>query len=190
MRKFLLKRVRSDRGDSTMISLVIVIPVVLAVLFTIIDSGIYFTNQHSISSAARDAARTVAIYGGNGTKTDYTTIERAYGKTNSCPNAEIKALTANQSSTECGLINFLAASPNLIGVKINKVSCSPSVTSAIGQDVSCTVDWEYGGIPGSSMGFIRNPDTGESPFASTKTVGSSQSEVKLRDTDLVPRPQQ
>lgn len=186
MLKFLKKRSKNEKGDATLISLIVALPIVLLVLFTLIDSGLYFMNSQSISSAARDAARTVAIYGGNGNSSKYTTIEKAYSVGTKCT-SDTKKLTASGTSTECALVDLLGSSPMLSGVKINKVSCGPPVTTGIGQDVTCTVQWDYSGIPGSAISFIKSPTTGKSPFESNTTIGVSQSEVQLKTKDLVKR---
>ena len=51
-----------DRGDSELVSLVLLIPLIVGILFTMIDMSVYFSNRAQIQSAARDAARTVASW--------------------------------------------------------------------------------------------------------------------------------
>ena len=71
MRKF-LKGLKSDRGES-LVSVLIVMPLLVVMLVTMVDFSVYILNQGQVRAAARDAARTVAIYGGNGTSSGQIT---------------------------------------------------------------------------------------------------------------------
>lgn len=174
----ILKRLWSDRGDSELVSLIIVLPLVLAILFTIIDTSIYFSNRAVVQTAVRDGARTVAIMGGNGTNTKATPIEKKYGASISSACA---GLATNQAvatayvpgvSTviECAALQTYAKDPSLINVKITSLKCTPTVSRGIGAKTTCTVEWEYGSIPGSVLGFIQLSKE-------NTTVGMSESEV-------------
>lgn len=179
-----------DRGDSSIISLVIALPLVLAILFTIIDSGIYFMNSQIINSEANNGARIVAIYGGNGDAGEMTQIEAAYTTADEKLACQGVSTSFARTPTECGIFRVLTESKMLTGVKINNVLCTPVRSLSIGADVSCTVDWEYSGIPGSAMSFISIPEedgSRRSPFRHTETKGTAKSEVMLDTTHMVPR---
>lgn len=174
----ILKRLRSDRGDSELVSLIIVLPLMLAILFTIIDTSIYFSNRAVVQTAVRDGARTVAIMGGNGTNTTATPIEKKYGAsiTNACAglstNLAVSSAYKPGVSTviECSALQTYAKDPSLISVKITDIKCTPTVSRGIGTKTTCTVKWDYNSIPGSVLGFIR--------LAKDNTnVGTSESEV-------------
>lgn len=177
MSKF-LKRWRSDRGDSELVSLIIVLPIVLAVLFTIIDTSIYFSNRAIVQTAVRDGARTVAIMGGNGTNTLATPIEKKYGATtaSACTglsaNPQVASAYIPGVSTviECNALQTYSKDPSLINVKFTSLVCTPRLSRSIGEKTSCEVKWEYGSIPGSAMAFIKLSKD-------NTTVGTSESEV-------------
>lgn len=160
----LFKRLRRDKGDSTLVSTVIVIPLIVAILITIIDTSMFFSNRSFLINATRDAVRTVAIFGGNGTPTAETPLESAYGSnTNPCAgdlrsNPMIDTTydpATSSTAVECQLMSNLASSAGLVNVKIKDVKCGPSKSSFIGQQAFCTVAWTYDGVPGSGLTLLR-----------------------------------
>ena len=84
-------RCGSDKGDSELVSLLILLPLLLAMLISIIDSSMYFANRSQVQAAARDGARQVAIMGGAGN----TPIEKAYGS--SCDPASLSGTIADKA---------------------------------------------------------------------------------------------
>lgn len=185
-----------DRGDSSIISLVIALPLVLALFFTLIDSGLYFMNSQIINSEANNGARIIAIYGGNGDADRMTQIEAAYGGSGATKG---ECGESAKTATECGIFKILTESNMLTGVKINSVKCGPRTSLYVGHETSCTVDWEYSGIPGSAMSFIvldekdangnvvKNSEgktVKRSPFSHTQTKGTAKSEVKLDESHM------
>lgn len=186
--KTLLKRSRSDRGDSELVSLIILLPLVLGVLFTMIDMSIYFSNRAIVQSAVRDASRTVAIMGGNGTYALGTPIEVKYGATGASACAGLgdspvvkNAYIANKSTViECHALQSYAKDSSLVNVTVTALTCSPTKTNGIGTKTECNVEWTYGSIPGSGMGFIHLG-------AENITVGTSESEVDMSNIPLVSR---
>lgn len=182
MIKRLLERVSSDRADS-LISAVFILPVIFFMLITTVDMGIYMSNRGQIQAAARDGARTIAIMGGNGTNlSDQTSLMKKYGVSGSVCDG-IKTTQAN-TPVECNVINGLNNSAGLVNITIHSVNCTPNVSTAVGEKVSCEVKWIYGGIPGSGMTFVRESGSQESDPAlrgMQTTTGSGESEVKLAD---------
>ena len=165
MRKF-LKGLNSDRGES-LVSVLIVMPLLIVMLVTMVDFSVYILNQGQVRAAARDAARTVAIYGGNGTSSgQITPIAKAYGTIESCP---------NHTSAECSLIRKLDKDSALVHSQVKDVQCTPSIATKIGQNVHCDVTWEYKGIAGSALPLMRTIG-GLSGEVSTR--GTSESEVR------------
>ena len=173
-----MKRLRSDRGDSELVSLLIVLPLVLGILFTIIDTSIYFSNRAVVQTAVRDSARTVAIMGGNGTNSQATPIEKKYGTTiaTACAGLSTDPRVKNayrvgvSTVIECQALQSYKADTSLINVTINSLTCTPVVARGVGAKTSCTVTWKYGSIPGSALGFIQVSEN-------NTTVGSSEAEV-------------
>lgn len=192
----MLKKIRSDRGGAEIVSAVFLVVVVVALLYTFIDFSIYFYNRSVMQSTVKETARTVAIMGGNGTATTDTPIGSRYGATRGemCNN-DVKnspktrtALDHNGQSTpiECSGLQSFAHGNTLIGVTIRDYKCTPSMTTRIGQRVSCTVNWDYEGLPGSGMNFARLVD--ENFLTKNVTIGESSSEVAYdENTQLVPR---
>lgn len=200
LKDFLSRRRKSDGGSAELISLIIIIPLVLGILFTMIDTSIYFSNRSTIQAVARDGARTVAIMGGNGTRNTQTAIEKEYGLPISvcsdpvlAEESVVDALDGTQTAIECNMLKTLANTVGLTNIKVNSVECTPTSANAIGTRTSCSVSWNYGSIPGSGLTFIkkrnsdgsRNEDSGL--VATNITVGTSESEVNLSEVPLVPR---
>lgn len=185
---------RKDKADSELVSLIILLPIVLALLFTMIDVTIYFANVNQIQSAVKDGARTVAIMGGNGNATQGSSIEVTYGltKAEACTDAAVNsertknAFSAETTPIECSVLDKYANNPGIINVTIESLKCGPILTDvAIGQTTSCVAEWKYDGIPGSSLGFIKNENG--YPMREGTTVGQSESEVKMDSGNLYNR---
>lgn len=195
-----LKRRMRDRGDSTLVSTIIVIPLIVAILITIVDTSIFFMNRTIILSSTRDAVRTVSIFGGNGTNTQETKLEKAYGSaTNPCSglvnNANIQVggdPMLKNTSIECQLMANLGNSAGLTNVVITKVTCGPSKSNFIGQQAFCEVQWKYAGVPGSGLTLLRaagnsrvNAGGGLDGVMTTRVTTTT--EVNLNDSALVNR---
>lgn len=187
------KRAKSDRGASEIISALFIIPLVIAILFTIIDAAMYFNNRSMVQGVARDGARSVAIMGGHGTATMATPIEKRYGisRESACSGLSDNPMVQNafsSSSTpiECNVMQNLAKNKSLINVKVNSVKCDPSMTTSISQRTSCSVDWGYGSIPASGLLLIKLSD-GKGLAGSNINVGTAESEVSLPEGSLTSR---
>jgi Flp pilus assembly protein TadG len=188
MFKNIQKRLRSDRGDSSIVSLIFVIPLLLGILFTIFDISCYFANRAYVQTVAHNGARTVSIMGGDGTATTGTTIEKKYGlnRTETCAlvtsdKRASEAVKSSSSAIECNMMVALQEASGLVNVTIQSVVCTPSATESIGQRTSCEIKWRYGGTPGSGMSILQ---LGQNNI----TAGSSESEVNIGgNSALVPR---
>lgn len=194
MKQKILRILRSDKADS-MVSAVFVIPVILVVIVTGLDFSLYMTDRAQIQGIARDGARTVAIMGGNGTSTYATPLEKSYGKTitEACgpiksTTPAYKALNSGSTAIECNIMDALNNSNGLVNVQVNSVKCTPSITKAIGDRVTCEIKWQYGGIPGSTLTMIRNGGINKNTIANESvTAASSESEVNLKGVPMVER---
>lgn len=151
----------SDRADS-LVTAFIVFPLVISLIITGVDFGMYMNNKSAIQSAARDAARTVSILGGN---SDNTAIAKTYGINNTCVGMGLSAI-------ECETINKLSVSSLTQVVLMGKdfedgegidqpVKCFPEETSGVGQSVYCEIYWMYDGLPLSMLGLTSNFSTEE-----------------------------
>lgn len=161
----LFSKLKRDKGDSTLVSTIIVIPLVIAILITIIDTSIFFSNRAFLVNATRDAARTVSIFGGDGNATVETPLERAYGSTIDPCAGNLRNLQVidtaydpyvASSDIECQLMTNLASSAGLVNVKVKDVQCGPGISTFIGQQAFCEIAWTYDGVPGSGLTLLRS----------------------------------
>lgn len=181
-------KLKSDKASSEIVSALIILPIVFAILITMIDSAIYFSNRAQIQSTVRDAARSVAIMGGNGTDTTETPIEKKYGQNRNTLCDSIKgnesvseALNSGKlTAIECNTLSTIANSSGLVNIKITSIKCDPEITDSISERTSCGVEWKYNGLPASGLSFIQNGKT-------SKTVGTSETEVNMSGQQLVNR---
>lgn len=197
----ILKRLKSNRADS-IVSAVFFFPLFIIILISGIDYSVYMSDRGQIQGVARDAARTVAIMGGNGTDTMQTPLEAKYGTSKSTACKDV--ITPKQAKTpiECNVVNSLQNNQGLVSTEITNVTCTPSNTTAIGQRVSCEIQWNYGGIPGSALTIFRSASTAkganqwdQNAYAQTsdnkpatqKVAGSSEAEVIIPSGDMVSR---
>jgi Flp pilus assembly protein TadG len=182
----LQSRRRSDRGDSQLVTFVLVMPLLFMLVVTMIDVSIYFSNRAVIQQVARDGARQVAILGGDGTATTRTQIEATNGETAACNSVTNPAArSANQTQVECKVLLRYEDS-GLTNVTIDRVDCGPSFTTAVGQPTYCDVDWTYGGVPGAVTSFLRGSD-GAAPLQHNRTRVTGEAEVNMTGTAPVPR---
>lgn len=202
MLKRFLKKVKSDRGSSSLISFILLVPLFLGLVITAVDVSFYFSNRGQVEAVARDAARTVAIFGGDGTATTATTIEKSYGSTKAkacagsrtsfgdlkdAPNKYIFSQAARESMTavECNVLAALANSTGLVSFSTDTpvlVNCGPDEAQTIGSRTYCEITYTYDGMPGAPMSFIQiRQDDGSTGGLLSKNVvtKSSESEVKL-----------
>jgi len=195
LKRFLKKKVKSDSGSSALVSFILLVPLFLSLVATGVDFSFYLANRGQVEATARDAARTVAIFGGNGTSAQSTTIERSYGTTKAvacssgrtdladAPNKYLflSANKTNLTPVECNILASLANNSGLVSVSSVVAKCGPSSTSSVGARTYCTITYKYDGIPGSPLSFIqvRNSDGSQGGMLSTNVVTkSSESEVK------------
>lgn len=158
-------KLRRDKGDSTLVSTIIVLPLIIAILITIIDTSMFFSNRAFLVNAARDAARTVAIFGGDGTATAETPLEKAYGSSVDPCAGDLRNKYAvietsydpytTSSDIECQLMVNVAQSAGLVNVKVKDVKCGPNRSTFIGQQAYCEIAWTYDGVPGSGLTLLR-----------------------------------
>lgn len=167
----LKEKFASDRGDSTLVSTILVIPLILGILITMIDVSVYFANRGQVLNMVRDGARQVAIFGGDGTATSATPLEKAYSgqsRATVCgglsSNAVIKdAVKSTTTATECSVLRNIGTTNGLISFHVDSIECgvanasgdfTGSATTNIGQQVGCELTWSYDSIPGSGLSFM------------------------------------
>lgn len=198
LKRFLKKKAKSDRGASSLISFILLVPLFLGLVITAVDLSFYFSNRAQVEAVARDAARTVAIFGGDGDATQATSIERSYGtsRATACssgraditdaPNKYIftNATKTNLSAVECNVLAALANNTGLVSISDEpvQVDCGPGQAQTVGSRTYCTIVYTYSGMPGAPMSFVqmRQEDGSSAGMLSTNTVTkSSESEVAM-----------
>lgn len=188
-----LRRQRqSDRGDSSMVSFVLIIPLFFSIIMTIVDSSVFFSNTAIMSNLTRDAARQAAIVGGPGNGYYYSKLEATYGF-DDCMVIPGSGFMFVGNAVECELLNRIHGGAGLVNVTPMYVQCNVqmvdalandyNLTSKMGQSVWCTTGWTYDGIPGSAMGFFTGlGNGGGNPLQRTREVALS--EVGLSNDDV------
>lgn len=144
----MFKRIKEDRGDSNTISMIFIVFILMAILLTVIDAGLYFNNRYIIANAAQNGARTAAIFGG----TTPNNISAKYGITSSTP--ECISFGA-ESIVECSVYNELKESKQSVNVNVTSIKCGPGATTKIGDRTYCEIEYDFNGTPGSGMALAK-----------------------------------
>lgn len=113
-----------ERGDGEIITMLFFIPLLLAIIFTIIDISMYFSTRSSIQNAVRDGARQVALYGGNSKSIPLNTTGKNVN------------VTVKKKITALGNVSNVTT------------SCTPSKATSLNQEVSCTASYQITSITG------------------------------------------
>lgn len=200
LRRIFRKKIRSDRGGSALISFIMLTPLFLGLVITAFDTSFYFSNRGQVDAIAKDAARTIAIFGGNGNATRATTIEKSYGSDKSTACSQSRAATNNvplpdlwtsvnkgdYTPIECNALFALVSNGGLVSVSMDKggegVECGPERAENVGSRTFCTITYTYDGMPGAPLSFVQmRQDDGTSGGLLSKNVvtKSSESEVKM-----------
>ena len=154
----LQSRRSSDRGDSQLVTFVLVMPLLFMFVVTMIDTSIYFANRGEVQQIVRDGARQVAVLAGDGTATTRTRLEESHGMEGTCDLlADSAARTANRTEVECQVLKRWETA-SLTNVVVERVDCGPSFVAQVGDETYCDVRWIYGGVPGAITNFIRGEE--------------------------------
>ncbi len=164
-----------DAGDGDLVAFIIVVPLLITMLFSGIDIGVYMSARSALQGIVRDATRNVAIFGGDGggtAGTDSNGLQEQYGETyqtacsagqstaagnTSLFSTAATAQSASWSVPECQIATAIAARTDVTQtVTIDSITCTPSVVSTSaggstnrnqdGAQVSCSVTWRYAGV--------------------------------------------
>lgn len=117
--KKLLKKRYEEKGASDIVVVLLMLPIVVWLLLSLIDVGLYFQTRTLVQNVARDAAREASIWGGN----------------NSPLNPSSKSVAAQARDR-------LWDGNQCIGANCEKapqVSCTPNRTTNAGQTITCQV---------------------------------------------------
>lgn len=123
LRKFLLAK--KENGSSELPTTLLLLPLSIFLLFALIDVSFYMITRAQVQNVLNDGVRQVALYGGNSATLPLNTT----GK-------DVNVLIQERlySNGKCTLSNCVAPP---------KVTCTPAVATTVGQQVSCTLTYEY-----------------------------------------------
>lgn len=133
-----LRKSKEDKGAANTVSFIFIIFLVMWILISFIDVGIYFNVKNEMRSAAENGARNVALYGGTGGD---LRLERTKSK----PAVDVvrDSITTSSSSPV---------------VQLKDITCGPDKTEA-GSEVYCNIDYQYVGLAGKfGMFMLGNSD--------------------------------
>lgn len=145
------KEITSDEsGSSEVITTLFMVPILLWLIFSLIDVSLYFQARTSVQNVARDAARQSSIWGGN--QSSLRPFDESVSQ--NARNALFDEETDTCIPGACS--------------EVPTVNCTPNVTSYAGDTVSCTISYTYrpvySGNPFTGFGSLLN-----SPIVITET---------------------
>jgi Flp pilus assembly protein TadG len=149
-KRFARNRFGRESGASDIVVTLFMMPIVLGLVFALIDISSYFQVRAQVQNITRDGARQVALYGGtsptiplNVQKTGGTDVtSQVFAKLYKNGNC---TLSACGSGTESGTA---AKSPS--------VTCTPSIARTLNANATCSVTYYYRSIGGGiaqNLGF-------------------------------------
>jgi Flp pilus assembly protein TadG len=122
-REKILKQKKSERGSGEVITALIMLPLVIWLIFSLIDVSLYFTARSNVQNVTRDAARQVAVWGGNASR-----------------------LNPSNQAVDKAAYNLLYVNGKCTASSCTKppvVKCTPQVTTVAGQTVACSTTYHY-----------------------------------------------
>lgn len=147
-----INRRTNERGD--VVQTIFMLPIAIFLLFAMINLSSYFSLHAQIQDTARNGARMVALYGGNGAGA----IRNTSGKA-----VETTILGTLWDGSKCSL-SYCTKKP--------EVNCNPDIATQAGQIVTCNIKYYYSPIAPVPQGLEGlNGVTGQ-PMSVTATYVS------------------
>lgn len=127
-----LRQIYADRFTerADVVQTVILIPIVIFLLFTMVNLSSYFAARGDINSAARNGARLVAMYGGNSAQAIKNNTGKSVERT-------VMDYIYDPATGRCTM-SFCSEVPI--------VDCTPEITRDAGEPVSCTISYRFSPI--------------------------------------------
>lgn len=155
MKKRLKQRIHNrtleDKGAAFTIEFMFIIILISFIFMSMVDTAMYFSAKGQVQNITQNAARTVAIHGGD--NTSITTSK--YGG-------------IRPSTTLLSDFNALFKNNAMVKV-VGKPTCTPNRVSAAGaKTVSCTLNWEYSSMAPKLFRMV--PLTNSTTMSSTSEV--------------------
>lgn len=163
---YLHNRSSSDSADSTVITTVLVWPILLMMMITMVEVPVFFENRNVLQNDLRSGSRTAATLGGVSTNTSTgSKLAATYGAANACSKMttgtksilKSTVVTNNVNGTDavtCNTATQIATNANYIAFNVYDLTCGPQKTTAVGETTYCEASYNYTGIPGGSMSLI------------------------------------
>lgn len=179
----------SDSADASIITSLMLLPVVFFLLISVIDVGFYFMNEATVTKAAREGAETAATLGGVGSAGFYAVAEHNYPARKS--QSDLARGTNEFGFTVRNTIEYLVAEQlvqtnSTYELHLDDVTCyvyRPEIGSrhnhrvqSLGHRPICEVSWRYDGLPLSGWGMVQSrDDSGE--IETTLTAGVATADL-------------
>lgn len=177
----LKNRVNDEQGASTTIEFLFVIIVLFIFTMSIIDLGIYFNDRNIVTNAAQNGARITSVYGGSGN----TNIAQSYAKNKNTQECSSVGADASKYPAACNMVQEMNNQKSAgIDMTIKSAQCyvnSPnaddrkSVVETLSDRPTCTITWQYKGIPGSAVTLfntLRGPGDSGTTYTVTETANA------------------
>lgn len=154
-RNLLLSRKRnSEKGASDIIVVLFVAPIMVFLLFGMIDVSTWLQAREHTYNSVRDAARQVAFFGGNDHRVSLN------------PNSDYVSNVIRDTKMRGG--NNTCA-PGLPCTRPADLTCTPNVVRTLGQTVSCTGTYHYQSVAGGMTAWLGFGDLLGQPITVTET---------------------
>lgn len=127
--RLLVRKNNSEEGNDIIVTL-IMLPFVLALLFSMIDVSTYFQTKTQIQNVVRDGARQVSLYGG--TSATLALNKEQHGGVGVNVTNEVKGKLWGTSGCKLSMC-----------IKEPVVQCGPSKSTSLDTDAYCTVTYYY-----------------------------------------------
>lgn len=131
-----LKTKRSKESGSDVVAVVMLIPIIVILLFTMIDVSYYFQARSAVISATKDGARMTALFGGS---------------------SQNIPLNNTGKDTSAVIIGKIWNGVGCIPSQCNQqpwASCTPAKALTLGQQISCRTTYSYKPMSGNLAELI------------------------------------
>lgn len=149
-----LRARRRDENGNDVITSVFMLPLIIGLIVTMIDVSTYFQARSEVQNITKNAARTIALVGGNSAKIPLNNL----GKTPS----DI-ARSQLWDGSKC-LPTACSAAPT--------VTCTPNIARSLNQTVTCTTVYRYQSAGGALVQWLGFGDLLSVPIRAVETTRS------------------
>jgi len=143
-------RINNEEG-SDIITTLFMIPFIIGLIFVLIDVSSYFQTRSTVQNAARDGARTVALYGGSASNIPLNTTGKTVAQV---------TLSRIYANGKC-LSSHCTAAPT--------VTCGPSKAISLSADAYCTITYHYQSVGGTLVQWLGFRGLLDAPINVTST---------------------